>query len=153
VTKATFRTPDDLLRARGEQIAESGWHAVTQERVDAFARLTHDAQWIHVDVERAQRESPFGGTVAHGFLTLSLLSAMAGECIALPPAKLAVNYGFDRVRFVAPVPVGAEVRARFAVEDAQLVEGGMQITWGVEMEIRDHPKPALAALWLARLFF
>ncbi len=151
--RASFRTADEIVAARGTEIAESDWFAVTQAMVDAFARLTHDEQWIHVDVERARRESPFGGTVAHGFLTLSLLAPLAGECLGLPPVRLAVNYGFDRIRFVAPVPVGAEIRARFGVEEARAIENGLAVTWGVEVEIRDHPKPALSALWLARLIF
>jgi len=151
VKRATFRTPDHVIAAQGTRVAESGWHVLTQNAIDAFARLTHDEQWIHVDPERARRESPFGGTIAHGFLTLSMLSSLAGECIDLPPARLSVNYGFDRVRFVAPVPAGAEIRGLFDVEDARTVGGALAITWHAQIEIRDHPKPALSALWLARL--
>jgi len=140
-----------VIAARGTRVAESGWHEVTQPMVDAFAALTHDEQWIHVDPERARRESPFGGTVAHGFLTLSLLAMMAAECLDLPPARLSLNYGFDKIRFVSPVPVGAELRATFGVENARLLDGALSITWRTEMEIRGAEKPALTALWLARL--
>ncbi len=151
--RTIFRTADEIIAARGAEIAESDWHAVTQTMVDAFAELTGDRQWIHVDPERARRESPFGGTVAHGFLTLSLLAPLASECLELPPSRLAVNYGFDRIRFVAPVPVGAEIRARFALDDVRPIENGLDVTWRVEIDIRDRPKPALSALWLARLVF
>jgi acyl dehydratase len=151
VKRATFRTPDDVIAACGTRVAESDWRVVAQDEIDAFARLTHDEQWIHVDPERARRESPFGGTVAHGFLTLGMLSSLAGDCIDLPPARLAVNYGFDRVRFVAPVPAGAQIRGLFDVEDAQMMAGALAITWHAQIEIRDQTKPALSALWLARL--
>ncbi|HTD34701.1 MAG TPA: MaoC family dehydratase [Candidatus Elarobacter sp.] len=151
--RVSFTSLADLQRARGEHAGASAWLTITQERVDAFARITNDRQWIHVDPERARRESPLGTTIAHGFLTLSLLSSMIEECIAFPTARMAFNYGFDRVRFVAPVPVGSEIRGTFALEDVRAIEGGADMTWRVAVELRGGTKPALAALWLTRVVF
>ncbi|HEX3465589.1 MAG TPA: MaoC family dehydratase [Candidatus Elarobacter sp.] len=151
--RVSFTSLADLQRVRGQRVGESAWFTVTQDLVDEFARLTNDPQWIHVDPERARRESPLGTTIAHGFLTLSLLSSMIEECIVFPTARMAFNYGFDRVRFVAPVPIGAQIRGTFALEDVREIEGGADMTWRVDVEIRDAPKPALAALWLTRVLF
>jgi acyl dehydratase len=104
----------EFLRDRiGQEVAASDWLEVTQARIDAFADATEDRQWIHVDVERAAKESPFKTTIAHGFLTLSLVSVLARQAMALPKGRLAVNYGLNKVRFVAPVPSGARIRGRF----------------------------------------
>ena len=149
----TFSSAAELQRVRGERVGVSAWFTVTQPLVDEFARITNDRQWIHVDPERARRESPYGTTIAHGFLTLSLLSSMIEECIAFPTARMGFNYGFDRVRFVAPVPVGADIRGTFTLEDVREIENGADLTWRVEVEIRDASKPALAALWLTRVIF
>ena len=151
--RAIFTSVADLERMRGERVGESAWRYVTQELVDEFAHVSGDHQWIHVDPERARRESPLGTTIAHGFLTLSLLSSMTAEVISMPNARLSLNYGFDRLRFVSPVPVGSEIRGTFAIEDVRAIDGGAQITWRAEVEIRDAPKPALAALWLTRVVF
>lgn len=151
--RAVFSNLADLERVRGERVGASAWFTVTQELVDEFARITNDRQWIHVDPERARRESPLGTTIAHGFLTLSLLSSMVEECVAFPTARMAFNYGFDRVRFVAPVAVGAQIRGTFVLENVRAIETGADMTWRVEVEIRDAPKPALAALWLTRVIF
>jgi acyl dehydratase len=148
-----FSSLADLECARGEHVGTSAWTTVTQAMVDAFAEVTGDRQWIHVDPERARRESPMGTTIAHGFLTLSLLSSMTAEVISMPTARLSLNYGFDRLRFVSPVPVGSEIRGTFAIEDVRALDDGAQITWRAEVEIRDAPKPALAALWLTRVVF
>jgi len=148
-----FSSVSDLQRVRGERIGESAWFTVTQELVDEFARITNDRQWIHVDPERARRESPLGTTIAHGFLTLSLLSSLIEECIEFPTARMAFNYGFDRVRFVAPVAVGAQIRGTFVLDDVREIENGADMNWRVEVEIRDEPKPALAAIWLTRVIF
>ena len=114
--KATrFVSMDDAKARQGQEIGVSDWMTIDQERVSAFAQVTGDHQWIHVDVERATRESPFGGTIAHGYLTLSLLAKFAQECIAVEGIKLAVNYGLNRVRFASPVKVGSRVRARFVL--------------------------------------
>lgn len=151
--RVSFTSLAELQRLRGERVGESAWLAIAQERVDEFARITNDRQWIHVDPERARRESPLGTTIAHGFLTLSLLSSMVEECVAFPTARMAFNYGFDRVRFVAPVPVGSQIRGTFALEDVRETDGGADMTWRVGVEIRDAPKPALVALWLTRVIF
>ena len=151
--RTTFFGIADLERMRGERIGASAWQTVTQELVDEFARVTNDRQWIHVDPERARRESPAGTTIAHGFLTLSLLSSMIQQCLTFPTALMSLNYGFDRVRFVSPVPVGSEIRGVFSVEDVKPAGGGAQITWRAEVEIRDAPRPALSALWLSRVVF
>jgi acyl dehydratase len=151
--RIAFTSLADLERVRGERVGASAWFTVTQELVDEFARITNDRQWIHVDPERAKRESPLGTTIAHGFLTLSLLSSMIEERIAFPTARMAFNYGFDRVRFVAPVPVGARIRGAFVLDDLRPIEDGADMTWRVTVEIAGAEKPALAALWLTRVVF
>jgi acyl dehydratase len=148
-----FTSVADLERMRGQRVGESAWRTITQALVDEFAHVSGDYQWIHVDTERARRDSPFGTTIAHGFLTLSLLSSLSAEVISMRDARMGVNYGFDRVRFVAPVRVGSEVRGTFAIDDVRALDGGAQITWRVEVEIRGAPKPALSALWLTRVMF
>lgn len=131
----------------------SAWCEVGQARVDLFAEATDDRQWIHVDAERAQRESPFGGPVAHGFLTLSLIPAWLMDTVRIRQ-RMGVNYGLNRVRFTSPVPVGARVRARFGVIDATEVEpGGMQVTWDVSIEIDGSDKPACVAEFITRHYF
>jgi acyl dehydratase len=143
------------LRERlGEELAVSDWLEVTQQRIDAFAEATLDRQWIHVDPERARRELPSGGTIAHGFLTLSLVSALARSALSLPGLKLALNYGVNRVRFVTPLPAGSRIRGRFsplAVEDVD--GGGVQVAWKVVVEReRGGEKPCCVAEWLVRYF-
>jgi acyl dehydratase len=151
--QTVFSSVADLERARGQRVGESAWRTVTQELVNEFAQVIDDHQWIHIDPERARRESPLGTTIAHGFLTLSLLSSLIAEVVSMQNARFGLNYGFERVRFVAPVPVGSEIRGTFAIEDVRPVDGGAQITWRAEIEIRDAPKPALSALWLTRVVF
>jgi acyl dehydratase len=151
--QTVFSSVADLERARGQRVGESAWRTVTQALVDEFAQVIDDHQWIHVDPERAKRESPLGTTIAHGFLTLSLLSSLIAEVVSMQHARFGLNYGFERVRFVAPVPVGSEIRGTFAIEDVRPVDGGAQITWRAEVEIRHALKPALSALWLTRVVF
>jgi acyl dehydratase len=137
----------------GREIGVSGWHAVDQQRIDEFAECTGDRQWIHVDVERARNESPYGGTIAHGYLTLSMAAALAMEAGAIPSdANAALNYGLDKVRFIAPVKSGSRVRNRvvlLAVED----KGPLRslITLQNTIEIEGEDKPALVAESLALL--
>ncbi len=141
-------------RARiGEEIGLSDWMPIEQSRVDAFADVTGDHQWIHVDVERAKRESPFGGPIAHGYLTVSLLAKFAGECIAVDGVKLAVNYGLNRVRFAAPVKVGSRVRARFVLAAVDDIPGGSQMLWQATVEIERSDKPACVAEMVTRWYF
>ncbi|HUA08605.1 MAG TPA: MaoC family dehydratase [Candidatus Acidoferrales bacterium] len=148
----TIATIGDLDAVRGTRV-ESAWRTVTQAMIDTFAAVTDDRQWIHVDPPRAAAESPFHTTIAHGFLTLSLLSAMLGECVSLP-GVVAINYGFERVRFLAPVPSGARVRGRFTLGDVQPHgKGAVNAVWEVEVEIEGGEKPAVAATWIVRLMF
>ncbi|WP_421857186.1 MaoC family dehydratase [Oricola sp.] len=141
---------DDIPGAIGSEIGRSEWRTVTQPMIDAFAEATDDHQWIHLDAERAAAETPFGGTIAHGFLTLSLLSTLAYE--AIPPlegATMGINYGFERIRFMAPVKSGARVRAIFKLADADIRPSGRVLsTYEVTLEIENSIKPALTAVWL-----
>jgi acyl dehydratase len=141
------------LRDRvGQEVAVSDWIDVTQARIDRFADATGDHQWIHVDAARAEKESPFKTTIAHGFLTLSLVSSLLRDAVALSGLRLAINYGANRIRFVSPVPAGSRIRGRFvlgAVEDAG---GAIQATWNVTVEREHTDKPCLVAEWLVRYY-
>jgi acyl dehydratase len=137
----------------GEEVAVSPWLEVSQARIDKFAEAIEDFQWIHVDPERA-RNSSFGGTIAHGFLTLSLLSRLAELTFSIADRKMGVNYGLNRVRFTSPVPSGSRVRARFALANYEKLEGnGVQVTWNVTMEREGGDKPVLVAEWLGRSYY
>ena len=152
--QATQFTGIEDARARvGQEIGVSDWMLVDQERVNAFAEVTGDRQWIHVDVERAKRESPFGGPIVHGYLTLSLLAKFAQECIAVEGIKLAVNYGLNRVRFASPVKVGSRLRARFVLGAVEEIPGGAQLVWQAVIEIEGGAKPACVAEMVARWYF
>ncbi len=147
----------ELRAAVGSEVAASDWFAVTQPIIDEFADATRDPQWIHVDVERAARESPFRDaagercTVAHGFLTLSLLSHFADSSFRVEGMQVGVNVGFERVRFVSPVPAGGELRAHFTLARCDDIEAGVQLTWQATVELRGAPRPALTAQWLVWL--
>jgi acyl dehydratase len=146
-------TVDEVRSRIGQEVGVSAWKTITQEMIDAFAGLTDDQQWIHVDVERARRESPFAAPVAHGFLTVSLLSAMTREALEVDgDYRLRVNYGFNRLRFPAPVTAGSRIRAHVAPAAVKDVEGGVEIAWNITVEIDGAPKPALAAEWLTRMY-
>ncbi len=134
----------------GKEVAVTDWVSVTQERIDVFAAATGDDQWIHVDRERAARESPYGVTVAHGFLTLSLLPHLMREAVDLQGARMGINYGLNRVRFTGPVPAGSRVRARFRLAAAEEVEDGVQAVWSVTVEREGEVKPVLVAEWITR---
>jgi acyl dehydratase len=145
---------EQVKKSIGREAGVSPWVEVTQELIDQFAAVSGDHQWIHVDVERARRESPFQTTIAHGFLTVALLSRMVTEAVNLEvKSKLRVNYGFNRLRFPAPVPAGSRVRAHLTPNAVKDVEGGVEIAWGVLVEIENHTKPALAAEWLVRIYY
>ncbi|MCA1405986.1 MaoC family dehydratase [Ensifer sp. IC3342] len=133
----------------GKEIGVSDWITVTQKTIDNFAEATGDFQFIHTDPVRAAAETPFGGTIAHGFLSLSLLSAMNYNCLPkIREQTMGINYGFDKVRFVAPVKSGAKVRGRFSMADARFRGAGMlMITYDVTVEIEGERKPALTATW------
>ena len=141
------------LEARvGEEIAVSPWLEISQERIDTFAKAIDDFQWIHVDRERA-KASPFGGTIAHGFLTLSILSHLAERTFSFSDRKMGINYGLNRVRFTSPVKSGSRVRARFTLAGYEKLEGGVQVTWSTTVEIEGSEKPALIAEWIGRHYF
>lgn len=148
-TRTTIPAAEIIARA-GSFEAVSSWVHVTQDMIDRFAEATGDHQFIHVDPVRAAAQTPFGGTIAHGFLTLSLLSAMAYEVLPAPAeAAMGINYGFDRIRFLAPVPAGARVRARFQlVECGERKPGELLSRYNVTVEIEGSDAPALAADWL-----
>ncbi|HSQ20327.1 MAG TPA: MaoC family dehydratase [Blastocatellia bacterium] len=137
----------------GQEVAISDWFEVTQERINGFADVTEDHQWIHIDVERAKRDSPFHSTIAHGFLTLSLLPHLAAQAFKVQgDFKMGINYGLNRLRFVSPVPAGSRVRARFMLQTVEGVAGGIQLSWLVTCEIEGGHKPALVAEWLVRYY-
>ena len=142
----------DLERRVGEEVGVSPWVEVTQERIDTFAKAIDDFQWIHVDRERA-KASPYGGTIAHGFLTLSLLSHLAETTFSFSDRKMGINYGLNRVRFTAPVKSGTRVRARFTLAGYDKLEGGVQVTWNTVVEIEGKDKPALVAEWIGRHYY
>jgi len=129
----------------GTELGSSDWHEVTQEHVDLFADATGDHQWIHVDVERATAESPFGGPIAHGYLTLSLLAVLSAQVLVVTDTAMGVNYGLNKVRFPAPVPVGSKVRARVVLKDVEEVAGGLQNTFAVTIEREGGDKPVCIA--------
>jgi acyl dehydratase len=143
---------DHLRQLQGQQVGVSDWFEVTQERINAFADATDDHQWIHVDADRASRESPFRTTIAHGFLTLSLVSALMRDALSIGGLRMAINYGLNRVRFVAPVVAGARIRALIALASVTSVDGGVQATWTISIEREGSSKPCLVAEWLVRYY-
>ena len=140
---------DELRALTGQEVAVSDWLTVTQEMINRFADVTGDHQWIHVDVERARRESQFGTTIAHGFLTVSLLPQLSRDAMDLRgDFKMRVNYGFNRLRFVSPVPAGKRIRARFTAQKVTENEA----TWLVTVEVEGSSKPALVAEWIGKFY-
>jgi acyl dehydratase len=136
----------------GREVALSEWLEVSQERIDQFAEATEDRQWIHTDPERAARESPFKETIAHGFLTLSLLSELMRLAVSVKGVRMGLNYGLNRVRFVSPVPAGSRIRARLTLSALEEIAGGAQATWGVKVEREGGEKPCCVAEWLVRYY-
>lgn len=141
----TINDVDDLREAAGLELKPSEWFNITQERIDQFADATDDHQWIHVDVERAKADSPFGGPIAHGYLTLSLLSAMFMQVVSVPSASMAVNYGLNKVRFPAPVPVGSKVRLSATVSSVEEITGGVQIILAAVVNCSASERPVCVA--------
>lgn len=140
---------DGLRELLGQEAGVSDWLLVTQEMIDRFADLTGDHQWIHIDPERTKTDSPYGTTIAHGFLTLALLSRLSREAVEVRgDFKMRINYGFNRVRFVSPVPSGSRVRGRFTVQKVT----DNEVTWLVTIEVEGSSKPALVAEWLGRFY-
>jgi acyl dehydratase len=139
----------------GKEVGVSSWHLLDQPRINAFADVIEDHQFIHIDPERAKRETPFGSTVAHGFLTMSLLSIMSYEVMpVIEGTTMGVNYGFDKLRFISPVKAGSRVRGRFVLAEAKLrKDKELQSRTNVTVEIEGEDKPALAADWLGLIYF
>jgi len=152
VAPVTVNGIDELRELAGRELGPSGWREVTQEDIDRFAEVSGDDQWIHVDVERAKEESPFGGTVAHGNLTLSLIDGFRKDVLRSGGFKLGVNYGWNKVRFPAPVPSGAKVRAGVEVVSVDEVgDGWWQVTQRWTVEVEGSEKPACVAESVGRV--
>jgi len=145
-------TPHSLADFVGREIAVTDWFAVTQERIRQFAEVTEDRQWIHVDSERAQKESPFGTTVAHGFLTLSLASYFLKQALEIRGIRMGVNYGLNRVRFPSPVRADSEIRARVKVESIQELPDSTEARFSIVVEDRGASKPCCVAEWIVRYY-
>ena len=143
---------EELQRLTGQEIGLSDWVEVTQPMIDSFAETTGDRQWIHIDRERATRESPFGTTIAHGFLTLSLLSQLKSQAVSVRGIRMAINYGLNRVRFPAPVRSGSRVRGRFTLQAVEPIEGGVQAVVAGTVEMEGSAKPVLVAEWVLRYY-
>ena len=153
MAKLEFENLNAFRALEGKAIPTGDWVAVTQEMIDDFAKATMDYQWIHLDVEKAAKHSPFKKTVAHGFLSLALLSPMLGDCIRVRSATMGVNYGLNKVRFPSPVPVDSRVRLTGLVRE---IEGygntGVKITWSCTIELEGSDKPACVAEFISLMF-
>ena len=152
MTARTFENVDELKQLVGQEVGTSDWITVTQDMIDRFAAVTLDDQWIHPDVKRCQTDSPFGTTIAHGFLTLSLLSYLHRETVKIVGGTMAINYGLNRVRFVSPVKVNSRIRTRSKVQAVDDFAGGVQVTWQINVDVEGSEKPALVAEWIGRLY-
>jgi acyl dehydratase len=141
-----------LAQRIGEEIAVGDWFEITQARITQFAEATEDRQWIHVDPERAARESPFGATIAHGFLTLSLVSVLLRRAITIAGQRMALNYGANRVRFITPVTAGSRIRARFVPLSVDEAGGGVQVVWQITVELEGAARPCAVVEWVVRYF-
>jgi acyl dehydratase len=151
--KRTFESPADLKDLVGQEIAVTDWFNITQERIQQFADATLDHQWIHVDVERARRESPFKAPIAHGFLTLSLLPHFMHQALEIKQGvRLGVNYGLNRVRFVSPVRAGSNIRARITLQSLKDVTDGMEAVFNATVEVEGGEKPSCVAEWIVRYY-
>jgi len=148
----TFETLADMAACVGQEVAVSDWVTITQEQVNLFAQATGDQQWIHVDVERA-KQGPFGAPIAHGFLTLSLLPVFFESSMDVTQSRMGVNYGLNKVRFTAPVPVGSRLRARMTLLASEPIDNdGVQMTWSVRVEREGVEKPVCVAESLVRRY-
>lgn len=153
-TSRLFQSREDVLRHVGQELVLTDWFTVDRTRIEQFADATGDHQWIHLDEARAAKESPFGGTVAHGFLTLSLVATFVMDAVKCEGMSSGVNYGLNKVRFPNPVRTGSRVRCRISLLAAdELPEGALQITWGTAIEVEGKAKPACVAEMLLRWYF
>jgi acyl dehydratase len=139
-----------LQQRIGQEIAISDWFEMPQDRISQFAETTEDHQWIHIDAARAEVESPYRTTIAHGFLTLSMVSAMLRNAIRLPPQRMGINYGLNRVRFMGAVPSGSRIRGRFVPSEFREIEGGYLVVWTITFEREGSEKPSCVAEWVVR---
>lgn len=147
-----FEKVADLEGYLGKELGLSEWITISQERIQKFAEATNDLQWIHVDEERSAKESPYGTTIAHGFLVLSMASAFAYECYTFENIKMGVNYGLDKVRFMNAVKAGAELRGRISLMEFKAIDGGAKYKVKVVFEIKGEEKPACVAEFLAMVY-
>lgn len=145
-------SPEELRALVGQEVGVSAWVDVPQALIDAFADVSGDRQWIHTDPDRAARDSPYGTTIAHGFLTLALVSRLHRETVEIAGYAHAVNYGLNRVRFPAPVPAGSRLRGRSTLQAVEAIPGGLELTWQVLVEREGTAKPVLVAEWVLRLY-
>ncbi|HEV3205287.1 MAG TPA: MaoC family dehydratase [Gemmataceae bacterium] len=151
-----LRIVNDLAELKtliGQEVGTSDWFEVSQSLINAFAEVTRDRQWIHIDPERARKESPYGTTIAHGFLTLSLLTHLLSQAFQVRGGfQKAINYGLNRVRFPAPVPAGSRIRAHGVLQAVEDIPDGVQVTWQVTVKCEGNPKPVLVAEWIGRWY-
>ncbi|MGH9934945.1 MAG: MaoC family dehydratase [Blastocatellia bacterium] len=144
---------EELRSLTGQEVAVGDWFEVTQDRINLFADATGDHQWIHIDVERARTESPYGTTIAHGFLTLSLLSYLMSQTVKIElPIRMGINYGLNKVRFPSAVLAGTKIRARAVLQSLEEITGGQQLIWSITVECQGSDKPCCVAEWLVRYY-
>jgi acyl dehydratase len=150
-TVRVFNGADELKAAVGEQLGTSDWVTVEQKQIDTFAEATGDHQWIHVDAEKA-KNGPFGGTIAHGYLTLSLLPVFSAQVYKVENVKMGINYGLNKVRFTSPVPVNSRLRGSFELLEVSEVKDALQVVNKVTVEIEGSERPACVAEWVTRVY-
>jgi acyl dehydratase len=153
MSKVIFHSLEELRSRLGSEVAISPWLDISQSMIQAFADSTKDHQWIHIDSIRAKKESPYRTTIAHGFLTLSLVPYFLESCMEFPLAKSSINYGLNKVRFPHAVNSGSRIRGRFFIQEIAEIEGGIQVEWKISLEVEGVEKPACVAEMLIRLYF
>jgi acyl dehydratase len=153
MSKVIFHSLEELRSRLGSEVAISPWLDISQSMIQAFADSTKDHQWIHIDSIRAKKESPYRTTIAHGFLTLSLVPYFLESCMEFPLAKSSINYGLNKVRFPHAVNSGSRIRGRFFIQEIAEIEGGIQVDWKISLEVEGIEKPACVADMLIRLYF
>ena len=152
MAKRIFKNLDELKKMLGQEVGVSDWHPVTQEAINLFADATLDHQWIHIDVERAKRESPFGGPIAHGYYTLSLAPYLMDQVMDVKEKKMGVNYGLNKLRFTSPVPIPSKVRVRATLAQLEEIKGGVQAAFNLQFEVEGKDKPACVAEAIYRYY-
>lgn len=150
--KTTFKNLAELQAAIGQEVGLSPWYSMNQSRINTFADVTEDEQWIHVDQERSQKESPYKTTIAHGFLVLSMASKMAYDSFEISSVTMAVNYGLNKVRFINATTVDAKIRGRFTLSDYKEIDGGARYVLNLTVEIEGQERPALVAEWIGQAY-